>query len=301
MQVGRLREVVEGGRGEGEADAEGGVLNGTEDNAELHVDACPRDGLFVIHLIGHSTHFIAQPERFLIAREAVYVHVVDAHGNAAVDAVVDVEREIEVVLLDAAPACAAVFVGVGITRLVACQFALVVVDGRQHLRVVAHTGERRGVFAVVVVTEVEPAVIITEVEHLPRLRHALVEPGGAQPDDLLEVAALLVVEAEVDEFHCRAVELGCVDEARLVERGTRLVDVGQFVGLRLSEHRGRHGHVAAAVKADGGWVVRHGAHVGTQGTHGAAHTHEACSAREVGARESLCFIDVLRLHRAAKG
>lgn len=292
MQVLVGMKVEEDGRMNSHAETERRVFDGTEDEAQFHVEAGARELFFLIHIIVLRCSAGRVDERFGIAQYTVHVDVVGTDGQAAVDLVVPVDRHIEVVLLYAAPLCAVVVVALRVGGLVVGDAALGVIDRGDELRVIAFEREGRGIVAVVVVGEVEPAVVdVGKVHHLPRLREAA-RGDVVEAEILLEVAAFVVVETEVDEFHV-VVDGAGIDKANLVERGAGFAEAHEVYGVGLRVEATGHRHVAAAEQGDAGRVGAHGGDVCAERTHRAAHTDEAGRTVEVFAAERLHFINVL--------
>ena len=198
----------------------------------------------------------------------------------------------------AAPLCPAVVISVGLTGQIVHAFAVRAFLGINQITLITGITQRADIEALLqsptIIATIKKIILCGDVGNLPALREpaAKVTAGCKR---VLEVAALLIVEADIHKAHLFVVEFAGIHEAELVERGTRLFQVVEFNAVGLRGDARRDGGIALTVQADGGRVGAHRGKVCAECVHGAAHAHIARRAGEVVAREGFKLVNVLRL------
>ena len=112
-------------------------------------------------------------------------------------------------------------------------------------------------------------------------------------DVVLEVAALVIVEGEVEVARAARAEIVAIYEARLVEGGTGFVDIVKFLAVGLHVEASAQRNLTAAEHTDTCWIGVDDGDVCAEGVHGTTHTNKACRSVEVVVGECLHFIDIL--------
>ena len=237
-----------------------------------------------------------EEEVFVVVEGRVHVHVIYSEGQAGIDLVFPVEGDVEVILLNASPGDALVVVGIRAVEAVGLSVEVHSLKVGE-LCVVGGVDDGQHVVAVSVVVEVKAVGELAEDVGLRPSVGLSAEDFGV----VFEVAAFLVVEAEVDEFEFSlAGHFHGIDKACLVKTASDFVDVHGESCVRLRDATCTQRGVAFPEHTDAGGVGAHGGEVCAEGVHRATHADEACRSVEVAAGESLHFVDVLCLQGAAE-
>ena len=148
LQIIALREVVERRRAYRKADAEGVVLDGAHDKAKLHVYAVARELFLAVHQVRadiYAITVIVADNIFSIHHAALQAYVVATYGQAGIKAVLEVEGDIKVKFMYAAPLRPAVIVAAGLAGQVVHAFAVGAFLGINQVALIAGITQRANV------------------------------------------------------------------------------------------------------------------------------------------------------------
>ena len=112
--------------------------------------------------------------------------------------------------------------------------------------------------------------------------------------DVVEVAALVIVESEVQE---RTTRTRRIDEADLVEAHVGLVASREIGSILLRDKSEREPHRRATEETDAGRVGSNGGNIGSQSLHRATHAHVASCSVQVFSCHLGVLVSLLSQHR----
>ena len=206
------------------------------------------------------------------------VHIVHTHGDAKIHAVVDIATEVEVILADIS------FMS-PVENIILCRIEVgVSVTGSKEqvsyiniIQLVATRGRMVNAEFTICSPEIIEQIVVQL--HVSEFVLRCITESVAGREDEVEVAALMVVEREVEER--RIAFSRCPDETHLVETevgGIALAIVGSVL---LTHHSRRDIDLAVSEESDTSRVGADGGDVGTERVASASHSHVACRTVEV--------------------
>ena len=287
---------------DGSTDAERRICYGAEDGTQLEVHASTFEPVVVFQFVEAAVRAVV--DILCIVGVHAIVHIVDAHGETQVEAILDVERKVQVVRLQSTYLTADVTVGLSVPS----HRALILIDAYQ-LRADTHHAQIGVVIDVIRILQSLHIAIVIDIVYLARREEthhighllclrscptAAITISITKTSKILlhrkgavEVLRLMVVEPEVHEAQIGgSAYLVRIDKAQLIPRPARLIAVVcAALGLRIVEPEGG-GNLIAAIEAYASRVGIHRRDICTQGTHSTTHTHETCRSVEFRSSET---------------
>ncbi|EJW98477.1 hypothetical protein EVA_13415 [gut metagenome] len=197
--------------------------------------------------------------------------------------------------MDTSPLCTLIIIILCWRWSIARQFSIFIVERSDHLSVVAQICQRSCTVSVLILAQIQPAIVVAEVQHLKRLRKSP-RIKLIHTDEVLQISTLMIIKAKVNEFqfvtHTRS-----IDKADLIERRAHLIDIVEFTRIRLGADTTRQGNITFTIKSDGSRIARHGRDFCTECIHGPTHTNIASRTIQVSTCQGFQFIDILCIHR----